>query len=102
MATAPIEPPKNSSERFFQDWPPFLVCQTPPPVAPKRAKNLLPGTPAAAADRPPRNGPIFRYFNALNKSSLNLSLAPTNVNPANRKIANWTNRFLFCIKTSYL
>ena len=101
MATAPIEPPKKSSEIFFQDWPPFLVCQTPPPVPPKRAKNLLPGTPVAAADRPPRNGPMFRYFNALNKSSLNRSLALIRVTAANRKMAIWIIRTLLCIITSY-
>ena len=34
-ATAPIEPPKNLSEMFFQLLPPSAVFQTPPPVAPK-------------------------------------------------------------------
>ena len=34
MAIAPIVPPKNPSEIFFQLLPASVVFQTPPPVAP--------------------------------------------------------------------
>src|ERR1039458_5269111 len=41
----------------------------PPPVAPKEEVVGSPGIPAAVSERPPRKGPITRYFMPLNSGS---------------------------------
>ena len=59
----PMDPTEiNPSVMLVQFHPPSSVRHTPPPVAPIKKVCGRDGIPATAVERPPRAGPIFRYF----------------------------------------
>src|SRR5690349_20303444 len=65
---APIVPPKYLSVTGAHDWPALIVLKTPPPGVPIQNSSGRDGLPAAAAERPPRNGPTSRQCTPANVS----------------------------------
>jgi hypothetical protein len=57
-------PPKYLSEAGAHVMPPSTVFQTPPPVVPIQYSSGRARLPAAATERPPRNGPSSRQVSA--------------------------------------
>src|SRR5580658_7218362 len=67
-SSAPMEATGWLSKIGVQTVPTSLVFQMPPPTEPKKKVRPSPGTPDAATERPPRNGPANRQLSPVKRS----------------------------------